>query len=492
MKKWQIPMIVLVALVPLLVSVILLQVSVGGNFTQLVPFWSDEVYFWHQAISFKEVGFDNGYYTHNEIPAEAPFARYYAWGLANATFMGMLAGLTDWQLNSMPMLSLAILCLACFVFLWVARLSWQQLLLFAIMIGTFIPIYLYTYTSLFSTFDFAFAIIIAGLVGLVWHQPQSRTYQISLIVFAILFALIRPFWGLFLPLFMMFIVERKTWRNLLMALVIGGVLFLGVYRLTTWLSSPFTNAQSIYNLIRVEGLNFELIFNNILQNIQLLAQGNETEVQFRLQLVILFVLIVIAVFTYRFQKKSFSPLLLLTSSLLLVIFLACVLIYDVRDWRDYRLLAPAMLVVLSLLVMNKQYWIVLGMIVFQLWAAPNALKVYNLWAGWHLGTERIEVFYAWGAEMQKVMVYEVDAPSAWCNTLNHSIYYLFNQPTLLMAVDPGIGLSSPIELEPNLPFKAQWLMLDNDFFTKYADQLNVEALLDLPNGKLYRNLDAEC
>ena len=62
-----------------------------------------------------------------------------------------------------------------------------------------------------------------------------------------------------------------------------------------------------------------------------------------------------------------------------------------------------------------------------------------------------------------------------------------------MAVDGGMGLSSPLNETPKLPFLSRYLMLDNAYYDTLSAELpNLERLLELPDGWLYHNPDSAC
>ena len=72
---------------------------------------------------------------------------------------------------------------------------------------------------------------------------------------------------------------------------------------------------------------------------------------------------------------------------------------------------------------------------------------------------------------------------------------------MLMSIDGGIGLSSPLEETPQLPFLSRYLMLDNAYFDTISDRLpHLKRLLELPGNvvqldflethPLIRSLDA--
>lgn len=142
----------------------------------------------------------------------------------------------------------------------------------------------------------------------------------------------------------------------------------------------------------------------------------------------------------------------------------------------------------------KQRILLILTILSMLYILPEAWNIYHIWTEWHVSPDKREEYYAWNAEMVEVMAYDPEV-DAWCNTVLHSHSYLFGATSVLLAVDAGIGLSSPLDLpvtEKNLPFKSRYLLLTDDDYERFAPYLNVRELMVVPDGKLYENLDASC
>jgi hypothetical protein len=92
-----------------------------------------------------------------------------------------------------------------------------------------------------------------------------------------------------------------------------------------------------------------------------------------------------------------------------------------------------------------------------------------------------------------VLVDDPTLDSAWCNTVLCSDHYLFGPTSTLLAVDGGVGLSTPLFLEQYaLPFRSRYLMLNDATYATLENQLHVQPLLVIPDGQLYLNLDADC
>ncbi|MBI5667586.1 MAG: hypothetical protein HZC41_06225 [Chloroflexi bacterium] len=65
-----------IILLPLAATQLLLTTVLKTNITHLIPAWSDEVVYWHSALTFQHAGFNGGYYTFAELPARAGFSHF--------------------------------------------------------------------------------------------------------------------------------------------------------------------------------------------------------------------------------------------------------------------------------------------------------------------------------------------------------------------------------------------------------------------------------
>ena len=90
--------------------------------------------------------------------------------------------------------------------------------------------------------------------------------------------------------------------------------------------------------------------------------------------------------------------------------------------------------------------------------------------------------------------YDPDA-EPWCNTVLFDLYYLLGETSVMVAVPHGFGLSIteavPEGRMPDAPQSAYIALRDGNY-ESYREGLNLEPVLALPEGMLYRNLDADC
>lgn len=88
----------LAALAPLAATLALARLHLGADITQFVPYFNDEVGYWHQVLTFKTAGFNGGYYSLNEWPPMASFLRYDTFGPWYPMLYGAAAALVAFYL----------------------------------------------------------------------------------------------------------------------------------------------------------------------------------------------------------------------------------------------------------------------------------------------------------------------------------------------------------------------------------------------------------
>lgn len=497
--QWLLILILLV--LPAALTLGLLQTQYGATLSDLTPIWADEIWYWHQAKSFSEAGLNSGYYSVTEIPASADFSHFLAWGMATPIFYGSISALFGLTLSLIPVVNLICITVALAVFIGAVRPNWLQLLGVGALLATFAPFIIYSASSLLPVFQQALAIGIAAGFVLLLRQRQETAQITRFALAALLFlaAWVRPTWSLLFVPYLLLRQPRWTWRNVLAGFILGAAISAAATVFYSWMAAPFPNFRGLFlsTLGNDPGAALALLLENVQTNLRLLGEGNLLEVRLRLQILLMAALLLgTLLFSLWRRSDEKSPgrswrepavlLYVLGAALILTIIL-----YDVREWRDYRVMAPLLLLVGLVLVAQERRFLVLILLATNLLILPEALNVYRIWTEWHVSEAKREEYYAWEAELQKVLQYEPGA-DPWCNTLLHSHRYLFGATSVLLAVDGGIGLSSPLDQEMSPPFRSRYLLFDEGDQERYGGELNLQPLLIVPDGVLYENLDVDC
>jgi hypothetical protein len=493
---------IVVTLIPVFSTVLLLRAYRQSTLYDLIPVWVDDVLYWHQAATFSATGFNGGYYTVSEAAALAGFTHFQAWGPFIPVFYGTIARLAGWFLFSLPVVNLTLLTIALAVFIYVTQLGIEQLLLLGALLATYIPFILYAPSSLVEVFQYTISLLLAaGFAMLIKRQMSSRLFW-GFVTFILFASLTRVTWSLLFIPCLWLASRRSSIKDVLLATLQGGVLAAVAVLIYRFTASPYPYAMGAFGgqLGTSPPSALQVLLHNATQNISLIGQGDRLEINLRWQVFFVITVFVVLAMIVGLRWKTRSSeqnarlweyafhLFVLGSMVAFVI-----LLYDVKEWRDFRMLAAVFLLSLAVMVALKRRWVVLTTVVWMIILMPYGLKIYDIWSGFHVDTAKSQQFVDWREPLKTVLVYDPAAPTPWCNTVLHSAYYIFGPTSVLLAVNPGIGLSSPLlEGQYSFPPKSKYLMLDDDVYNQYASKLHVEPLLDVPQGKLYLNLDAHC
>lgn len=496
--------VLLVASIPWFVSAALLSRH-GMTWSSITPFTpteSDELFYWHQAASFRAVGFAAGYYTLDEHPAAASWTPYYAWGPFVPAFYGTLAHFFGWHPHSMVIYNLALLSIGLLTFAVLVKPPLFGLGLLGAIIATYSPLLIFHTVSMLPAMEMGLALVAAGL--LYWHFQRPRTQTLVIATVAImLFALIRGTWTfVLLPLLTLTVWPSNARRvGLFGGLALGLCVFIWGLILTT--AAPYPDRlSSITRVMSADfGAGLELWARTTWENILNLDAGYEAAIMLRWVALGLIAALGFEVLRRRAKPHqemahyAFVRPFGVSIFTLIMLFAVAIFAYDVADWRDFRLLSPFVLMTVALVIAYRQWhWalIVLGVMIVGL---PFSARGHNNFIR-AKADPAIHMAYAhWQAQWAGVLAYNQSAPSRWCNTLLYPIEMSgfaasADQVALLGAVPAGIGLSFYSEALP-ARIQSRWVIIDDED-TPIMSSAGLQPMLALPTGALYRNLDSPC
>ena len=163
-----------------------------GDFTTL---WNDETVYWNEAAVFRRAGFNGGYITVNEKPAQASFSRFGPHGPAFAVLYGFLGRLTGWRSYSPYLIHLFLIPLCAGSWLWVTRHHphrWAA----ALLVAGFWPLLYYLPSSMQDPLHFGIACLFAALV----ESRLTPAWRVALgTILMVVACLTRPTWALAIP-----------------------------------------------------------------------------------------------------------------------------------------------------------------------------------------------------------------------------------------------------------------------------------------------------
>lgn len=487
----------LLVLAPALTTFILLNIFMKVEFTQFVPTYydvhNDSLFHWRQVYTFSAVGFDGGYYTVNELPAPAALSRYYAHGPVFVLLYGMIGKIVSWDLTS-PIFSNTLVITFSLVILLTRRPSSPQTLLLIVTTITVWPVLIYIPTSMMESLNQAGAI---GIGALIWKLMADRR-RISPPSFAVLLglvgllALMRPTWGvLFFPLLLLQL-ENRSPTSIIRATGLALLGFITIYLANITLSAPYPLLEQSL----ASGIQARL--DRLANNLAIWGRGVPIEVAQRYLIGAILVMIALLWVTRRrvFTAEGIFHLSNLGAPLAINL-----LFNDMAFYRDFRALAPHLLLSLIVLIACRRWLIPAVFVVIQAVMIPEFLLEYRAAIEPQFTPGLIENMIAFRDSMSSEIVYQPNAPSGWCNTL---LFILENRghrvlsiPPELALIHPGIGLSFYIGYwgdQPPLryPLRSRYILLSSPNRAKIGNRIRLSLLHFTPIGVLYRNEQTDC
>jgi len=481
----------------------------NASLRDLYPFYSDEIYYWHQAATFARVGFANGPYSVGEIPAQ--IGRYHAWGLAAPILYGTIGHFTGWPLWAIPIVNLVLVGLALAVWVWIVQPDLKQLVMALLLLMTFAPFVTQISSSMFELVQYAWALVLAGVLTriLASSSPQAARWRYAALYLVCVVALFRVTWAVIIPIVGVLALRHRGWRGMGAGWFIGIALAGAMYMIYTLTAAPYSEyVPHLKAFSQGWQVGLEATWTHIRVNIDTFLHGETIELSLRLQVLLISVLIwggfLLRWLTHSDNAEAPSKRawiapydigeVLFHTFLLLGELFLIIVVYDVGSWRDYRLLSSHVLLSGFLLLGRRRWGILAVVLTISCLTVPAMLQTTHEWTNIYLQQRRIVTrLDEWNPKIDALIQYDPTATNPWCNTITHTVYYAFVSTYTLLAVDPGMGLSLLLsENDVHLPFKARYLLLDNNFIAQHAVDLNVIFLISVPGGVLYRNLDVRC
>jgi hypothetical protein len=494
-----------VIVAPLLIVSALLYIRFGATLLDHAPAWNDEVYYWHQAISFVEAGFDSGYYNLNENPAPAAFSKAHTWGPVPNIYYGLIMRLTHIELYMIPLINTVTFMLTLALVLWIIRPSWLQLGLIAAVVMTFPALLNYLPTSLVELLHQSIAIGAAAGFYCLLTGRNNRTVLVLLSALLMLGGVMRPIWALLLlPMFAL-ASENRNLKNLFLAGFKALTLLVPVVLTYYAIISPYPYSRThlLEDNAGIVSRLWGLLEYTLISLQRMTSSEYPIILAHRAQVLLLIVLLFAwggwLWWTSRKAGKVTSTLWEVGLHLynLAAIYLTVIMLHNTASGEDFRSMGAHLLFSLLLMALMQRKWLVGVMVTMSLLMMPLLWNYYELKIGNFNGRVRQE-FFQWSAQLDGLLNYDAAAPNSWCNTVSASMIYLSEPPGLPLAINPGIGIVHIYPWEATgrfaVPseFKAQYLMFTDADIALYADASNLREMLRVPNGALYENLDSAC
>ena len=512
--------VVLVALIPAGSILILIHILFGatifdGGFSAY-GVWNDEFYYWHQIATFSQHGFRGGYYSYEEVPS-ASFSHFGAHGPIYPMLFGSIAHVVGWHYYSAALFHLIFLTLAIGLYVYFTKLRGPQLIVTALVFVTFWPLMFFIATPMEEGLHYTFACVFAIIfyhVATKGGRLSTQVYIASLFFF--FFAcLLRPTWSfLFLPFFVY--IGGKSARTVTLSIIKAGIAILVAFGLSTYITAPFPfgfvaqlrdtpGFDGRLRLVRQHAIANTKQFLSIEKPPFLTVLQRLQQVQVVIFLVACCCVALIAglFFVLRHSKHRemirWLPLELLEFPLLFhivnlgAVAVTILVLYDVGSWRDYRTIAPHLLLTILLIItMPKRLWLVLpgALILSNLFFAPTYLQDFRAYRASTFSGD-LQGVHAFQETVVPIVRYE-QSKNPWCNTLLSSWPGGDALPLQILGVPAGIGVSLDYSGGMTTPLKSKYILASEQTYNALKPRTNLIFVAKTSYGNLYRNLDANC
>lgn len=478
-----------IAILPILASIALVRITLHSRLADFHPAWSDEVIYWQSINTFKEYGFNGGYFTFEELPAESGRIQMGTHGAAFAVLYGGIARILGWELNSGPEFNLFIIGIAIFLALWMMKPNYLQLVLFSLLIPLAFPMLFYLPSNMQESLNHALAILLgAFIIKVTKGGTSSPLLTLSGVLLVFIASLVRITWIFaFFPL--IYFLLRNPKRKVLKTLIISGVLSILAFQVFSWWTSPYPD-WFFYNVFG-PGIpladRISAFLSRIIENTKLFFDTSNgvysTELILRGQFLLVLLLLVLTLKNNR--KVALSGIFLLSATLL-----AVVALYDVGKFRDYRFLSPIVMLGLILLVSmtEKKSWLKWGMVALVL---TSVLSMKGFLNDYQMHLNQFGKNWDPLGDVYTTAIGEIEFrenADPWCNSL--LTQYISGENFKMLA--PGIGLNIVLDPGRMTDIRSHYLFASPNTIAQWGLQDSYRILFEDENNVVCERTDDGC
>jgi hypothetical protein len=483
-----------IACVPVIV-IVLVRWLFAVPLSAFRPVLSDEIYYWHEALTFAHAGLRGGYYTLGEVTNASGITPFGSHGAGFVMLYGLAAQLFEWHRHSIVVLNLVVIACAAWIWASCAGVTTSRLWLSALLLATFWQMTFWASTSMQESLHHAGAIVMATLFANALAAPSRAWLIASGAATLVLLSLVRPTWIILMPLWAL-VITRHSSRSRMISAVAGslivGVIILMIFNRTV---APYAGGFSFVTVLSQPTGSPQSIFANLLFNLRrtvTFSEYDDLEILHRIQYWgFLVATLGLAITIWRRSAWRSAPvahLAVAATSMVTMLGLMLVL-YSLTNWAEHRVLSAFLLfgALLTLAAPGRAPLVlVAALIISNLATVGTFRRVFEAKRQEQFVWDRRGIAEAQDAFASRV-VYR-PGQSRWCNTLLTG-----QEPPYLIAVPAGVGISVVREADSmtHVPH-SRYLLVDDAALANFRYRPRVEKLATLPYGSLYLNLDADC
>lgn len=350
-----------------------------------VPCWSDELAYWHEVISLSQKGLNFGYYSMNEVlPARLSFGSH---GFGTVSVYALFAKVFGWKACSMVIANAFFMSVAFLVLTALVKISSKNLLFTLFLTLTYIPLLLFSSTSMSELLNFSMLVVYFALLH-VYLKRGGKNWLLFLLVFCTAISFIRIInILLFIPLLFKrkngFKPDGKFILSVVLWMTYSGLLFL----LNNLFVSPYPGSflSELFKSTSFPEFLSNFAVHFVLNTWYFINPVSENIIQVLQRYFELFICLV-CLWKSNLLQRNFKKIVLDYFVVFLILFffiLVNVAAYDVFDWRDYRVISPVLFGCILFLILNDKQIIATTSLVFSiigivfLFLSPQVLESFN-------------------------------------------------------------------------------------------------------------------
>ena len=428
---------------------------------------------------------------------------------------GLIGKVVGWNLWSPMLFDAAAVTLALLGSLLLMRPNVRRLVLVLLVLLTYWPLHLYLPRAMQEPFHYAVAILLAGIFyRLLVHEGAVPHRLLGAALVMILgAALVRPTWAVLLLPLVTIVVEKRPhsrttrgnrfrqvfrdWPLLPACAAIAGLFLLHLY-----VAAPFPNRWTfdVQLLLRSPVAVLQsLVAVTTVQGMAYLWPDFENPIWTLLRYQALGIVLWMTVLAFRragHEAEHVAPgrqpwrraerlthILNLGLTVLLL-----VMLFDVGSWRDYRVVAPHLLLSLLLLAACGRTRVVAVAVLAGLLLTPSFLADYKEKASRQFTDDRARID-AFAEQTAGTLVYQPQS-NPWCNTILLPQRIAFLPESL--AIPAGIGISFHNDNTSHSDLKSSYVMVDDESRKDMTDAFDLQFASATAIGDLYRNVAMSC
>ena len=485
----------LIAGLPFILTVLIVNTEFHTPLSSFVPNGSDEVDYWLEVRGASTCGLAIGSFNNDENLAALGLRQFGPHGPAYPLLFAPLATISGWHYSTAIYWNAAFIAVSIFCFLASAKLQGRDLLLFTFLVPILAPILLFIPYTVQESLHFCLAMLLATSLRRIFSRdaelvtPLSRPrLTTAFFLLALLALLLRPTWAIALAGLVPFVSWRD--RSILTAEILLSMLAMKF----TWVAtSPVLSSVlggGSHTTLEILGS----IFIHLGHSLTFLftrhgAYPMEVVLRFQVMLLIVGALAMSIVGWSKHSRERQTQQFYLVMNLggMLVLLL---LFYDMFALRDFRALAPPLILSLCITIgVPRLRRILIVVAISNVLLFPMFLTSYQSIHAQHFqsGTASIERFQK---EISPDISYSADS-SMWDNTLLFAPSNYEDLQTFL-GLPPGFGLSICFgQLPLQLPPRSRYIIADSSRLAEWGNNVRLRPIRMTSRGMLFENLSRQ-